>query len=82
MEARMLSPKNVGGPIDGFAIWLAQKFNGTKTVTGVFLIVSGLCTVFFTPDYKEGGLALIVTGFNMFIMGVTHKLLKSEQRNE
>lgn len=82
MPVPQLSPNSTSGPIDGFAVWLAQKINGTKTVTGLLLVAGGLCTVFLTPEYKETGVGLIIMGLNLFIVGATHKLLKLEQVNE
>lgn len=64
------------GPIDGFFLFLADKFNGKKTLTGVVLIVGGLATIVFTPEHKDAGISLLASGIPMLLIGYTHKVVK------
>lgn len=70
------------GPIDGFFLFIAEKFDGKKTATGVALIIGGLATVFFTPDYAEAGYNLIALGVPMLFVGLAHKAAKKQDENK
>jgi len=69
----------IRGPIDGFFLLLADKFNGYKTLSGIVLVIGGLAAVFFTPDYKESGYNMIAAGVPMLFVGLTHKAVKKTQ---
>jgi len=67
------------GPIDGFFLLIAEKTNGYKTLTGIVLVIGGLATIFFTPDYKEAGYNMIAAGIPLLFVGLTHKAVKKQQ---
>jgi hypothetical protein len=68
------------GPVDGFFLLLAEKFDGKKTLTGIVLIVGGLATIIFTPDYKEAGASMLAAGIPMLFVGLTHKAMKKVEQ--
>jgi len=67
------------GPIDGFFLLLAEKTNGYKTLSGIILVLGGLITIFFTPEYKEAGYNMIVAGIPLLFVGLTHKAVKKQE---
>ncbi len=67
------------GPIDGMFLFLADKFNGKKTTTGILMIIGGVATLIFTPDYKDAGFSLIGSGIPMLLVGLTHKAIKKAE---
>lgn len=77
-----MEPKKAqSGPIDGFALWLAGVLDGNKTIAGLILIAGGIATVFATPDYREEGVMIVLSGISMLVTGVTHKQIKSEKQD-
>lgn len=78
----MNDTKQQAGPIDGFFLLLAEKFNGKKTLSGIILIVGGTATMIFTPDYKEAGVSMIAAGIPMLFVGITHKTVKKFENQQ
>lgn len=74
-----MSEEKKTGPIDGFFLMLAEKSNGYKTLSGIVLIIGGLATIFFTPEYKEAGYNLIAAGVPLLFVGVSHKAIKKSE---
>lgn len=64
------------GPLDGFFIYVAEKLNGYKSLSGIVLIAGGAATVIFTPEYKEAGYNMISAGVTLLFVGVAHKSIK------
>ena len=64
------------GPIDGAFLFIAEKFDGRKTLTGIMLIIGGATTLVFTPEYKEAAISMIASGLPMLIVGLVHKTIK------
>ena len=66
----------VGGPVAGLFLWLAEKTDGRKTMSGALLLIGGFLTVLLTPEYRDGGVALIGAGIQLVIVGLAHKAVK------
>ena len=65
-------------PIANFFVFLAEKSDGKKTIAGVLMLAGGIGTVFFTPEYRDEGIALGFAGLQLLIVGVAHKYVKQK----
>ena len=64
------------GIVGNFFLLLAEKTDGKKTVSSVVLIVGGTAVMMATPEYREGGIAMLTTGLTGLFVGLTHKFTK------
>ncbi len=67
------------GPIDGIFLFLAEKTDGKKTISGALLLIGGILTLIFTPNHSEAGMSAITSGILALIVGLTHKAIKKNQ---
>lgn len=67
-------------PVAGIFLLLAEKSDGKKTLAGLFLTVGGLLTYFFTPEFKEEGIAMIASGVPILLTGIVHKFVKANSK--
>lgn len=69
-------------PIAGIFLLLAEKSDGKKTLAGVLLVLGGALTYFFTPEFKEEGIAMIASGVPLLLTGLAHKAVKAKDAAE
>ncbi len=70
--------KKPTGPIGSIFLLLADKTDGKKTWAGALMVIGGILTMIFTPDYKEEGVSLIASGIPILLVGITHKVVKNQ----
>lgn len=73
---------NPKSPIAGIFLWLAEATDGKKTLAGLLMVVGGVLTFIFTPDYKQEGLALVASGLPVLLTGLAHKAVKAKEAAE
>ena len=66
-------------PVAGIFLMLAEKSDGKKTVAGILLVVGGALTYFFTPEFKDEGIAMIASGLPILLTGLAHKAVKAKE---